>query len=383
MKILYDYQMFDTQKIGGISRYHADLYKGCLDKGHKAIIGAIRSSNLYLQQLGLQLQATYSEMDNFLYPKNFWGKEYLYRIARKLHWPMKSSWMENKQYCHQLLQADHYDIFHPTYYSDTYDDISHKSPIVITIHDMIYETHTSYFGGNIQTIFDKERLAKKSQRIIAISESTKEQILRFYPFVREQNVDVVYHGIDLNENFEANQVSQKSDYLLYVGDRWAYKDFYTLLRALHVLRKKSRIIPLVCVGRPFNAHEEQYIAYLGLTDQIVNRGRVTDNELQDAYQKANMYISTSLAEGFGLPILEAMKSGTPMLLSNIPVYREVAQQAAIYFEVGNEFDLAKKITHVYDSSSTRESLRHDGNKRILEFSMQAMIDNTLHVYNSL
>lgn len=382
MNILFDYQIFQQQRAGGISKYHADLYLG-LQKNHiNSKIGILYSDNIHLNEAGIHIPGNFLEEDCFLRNYNFKGKRVILNLMKKIGFKIHSSQFANAQYCRELIKNDTTSILHPTYYDDFYDDISIVTPVVITIHDMIYESYPHFFK-DLNAIENKKKWAKRSQKIITISEYTKNEILKYYDFVKDEDIHVIYHGIDSNMNEKYNNPILKKDYLLFIGERGGYKDFYTLLKALEIVKKKNRYIKLYCVGKEFSKSEITYINFLNLSNNITNLGRVSDNKLAELYRESQMYISTSLSEGFGLPLLECMKYSTPMILSNIPVYNEIAGKSAVYFSPSNEYELADAINYVFDNSAVQNKLIERGNILCKQFTHSNTVINTIKVYNSL
>lgn len=384
MKVLYDYQVFDVQLAGGISRYHADLYKGCISNGVEPLLGVKYSSNIYLKQLGLNFSKSFFAEESFL---RSWNIKYKYRFLwfkalSGLGYKLKGSWEHNAEYCRKLLRLGRYSIFHPTYYGDLYDNVEIKAPIVITIHDMIHEGFPQLFN-DISVIKRKKVLAERANAIIAISEFTKKEILKYYSDIDEARIHVVHHGIELDDLNEVPVTHNKENYILYVGDRWCHKDFFTLLKTIRILKKRNIYFKLLTVGRAFNDGELLYIDFLGLNESVQNLGRISDDKLKDLYTNAQMYVSTSMAEGFGLPLLECMKYGTPMVLSDIPVYREIAGDSAVYFEINDENSLADMIAQLYDNQKVQSELMVKGRERILRFDKRDMVKKTLDVYKTL
>lgn len=379
MNILYDYQIFQMQKTGGISRYHADLYNG-LKKKANCDIGVIYSDNFYLKDSGYNITPLFEGWEHFLTQKHFKGKGTLaYWYSR---WkPLKGAREYNKEYIRDLLNNRQIDIFHPTYYNDLYDDID-LPPMVLTIHDMIYESFPEYFG-NLVTIANKYKMAQKAKKIIAISQYTKDEILKYYDFLSSDVIEVVYHGIQPDIEFRIEKVDHEFPYLLFVGNRGGYKNFFFLLKAMKEIRKRYKQFKLVCVGSPFSKSENAYIQLLHLNDIVLNRGWVDDAELASLYTNAMAYVSPSLSEGFGLPLLEAMKYESPMLLSDIPVYREIADVAAIYFNPANVDSLCDAIEILMDESHKRFDLINNGSKRVQLFSKEKMQENTYNVYKNI
>lgn len=382
MKVLYDYQIFDTQIAGGISRYHADLYQGCELNNVQPVLGLKYTNNIYLAQQGLDFNESFSSEAKFLRGLKFKHKREIFRVLRKFGYSIRSSWELNAQFCRECLKNKEYDIFHPTYYDDLYSDVEIKAPIVLTIHDMIYEGYTQFFD-DISVISRKKILAERANAIIAISEYTKSEILKYYDNIDASKIHVIHHGIDLSDIENYTVPETKGDFILYVGDRWCYKDFFTLLKAMKHLKLQKHDVRLITVGRQFNCDELLYIDFLGLNDSVLNLGRVSDDKLKELYANAQMLVSTSMSEGFGLPLLECMKYGTPMVLSDIPVYREVASDSAVYFKTSDECSLADVILYLYNNGKMQKDLIAKGCERVKLYDKDDMIRHTLDVYKKL
>lgn len=378
MRILYDYQTFDEQKTGGISRYHANLYKGCLRTNVDAKIALLYTDNIYIKNIITGLKPAFTAEDRFLYGLNIPKKHYIYKMYRSLFKPCLNSTSMNKNYCDEIIKQHHFDIFHPTYYHRVYTNEEVASPIVITVHDMIYESHPEFFK-QIDIISKKKEMIKNATSIIAISNFTKEEILRFYPEINESKIKVIYHGCTPKMDIINNR--GKKNFILYVGDRGGYKNFYRLLRAFAKI--KTYDIKLVCVGKEFSKDEELYIEFLNLQNKVLNKGRVSDIELNDLYMDAKAYISASLVEGFGLPLLEAMQYNTPMIISDIPVYREIVGDNAIYFNPLDENHMTEMIEYMLQHDFETNSIVEGANKRLRFFTEEKTINETIDLYKSL
>ncbi len=378
MNILFDDMIFEFQNKGGISRYHLELYKGLIEKGINAKIGIKYSDNIYLRNYDSSIKKQFGVLDRFFPDQNFKGKYRLYQLYSVFR-RIKNSRELNKEYIDNLLNGN-FDILHPTTYLESYSDI--KKPIVITIHDMIHESYPEYFCS-LQTIKDKYEIAQKANKIIAISEYTKQEILKYYSFIDPNKISVVYHVICLDDNEDFFENEFTFPYLLYVGSRNEYKNFSIILKAFSKIKSEIGELKLLCVGEPFTNNEIIYIEMLGLSNIVINKCNVTDKRLRSYYKYAEYYISSSIAEGFGLPLLEAMKYRTPMLLSNIPVYKEIASNAAVYFDPYNVYSLINIINDILNNSILKKELKNKGVNRVKLFSINNMITNTIDVYKSL
>jgi glycosyltransferase involved in cell wall biosynthesis len=364
LKVFYDHQKFSTQKYGGISRYFANLVDAIKHTDDfEYVLGVYYTTNHYLNQrpwfLKNVVAETLLESDH----------------SRKIY-------MINEQYCRFLLSKNKYDIFHPTYY-DPYFLGKLTKPLVTTIHDMTYERLPEYFWANDPLTFHKRLSVEHADKIIAISETTKRDILE-YTTAREEQIEVVYHGIDLETPLEFAVIpGLPENYLLYVGDRSGYKNFYLFMNAFSKIHNKFPDLQVILTGGgKLGIADVELIKRLKLEDRI-QHVNATDEELNTLYQRAMLFVYPSLHEGFGLPILEAFKAQCPILLSDTDCFREIAQDAAGFFSARSLDDLVDSITMLITSESKRQDLVAKGNVRLLEFPMKKSTDETLAVYRML
>ena len=178
MRVLYDYQIFQDQKYGGISRYFCEIISR-FPKEITPIISSIYSENHYLQSLyPLIATKNLKTEEVFFSSYNFKGKWRLYALLKK-HFPLIFNEYSkvNLDYSIQLLQKQNFDIFHPTYYNPYFLEYIGKKPFVLTVHDMIHEKFPHYFSYKDKTAEWKQLLLPKAHSIIAVSETTKQDIL--------------------------------------------------------------------------------------------------------------------------------------------------------------------------------------------------------------
>ncbi|MDR0868571.1 MAG: glycosyltransferase family 4 protein [Planctomycetota bacterium] len=283
--------------------------------------------------------------------------------------------LRDKSSVRALLKAD-FDVFHPTYYDPYFLAYLHK-PFVLTIHDMIHEKFPAYFNQNDKTGFNKKNLALKSSKIIAISASTKNDILALYPEIAAEKITVVYHGASMKPApLDVNV--EKENYLLFTGNRDGYKNFSTFAQAVAPLLLRYGL-RLICTGRPFDSPELALLSELAIADRTVCRF-AAEEELADLYAKAVAFIFPSLYEGFGIPILEAFAAGCPAILSNTSSLPEVGGDAAAYFDPYNVEEMRKAIESVITSPSLQKELVVKGRTRLSNFSWEKCAKKTAAVY---
>lgn len=361
MRVVYDHQIFCLQTTGGISRYFVNLLRHIKDhQGIEASLLLKYSNNLYLQEEDESLYLP----PKFL-QKQFKGNKFL---LGKI----------NEQMVKKVLKKGEYDILHPTYYN-TYFSKSNKKPYVLTVHDMTHERFPQQFKNKHDfTLQYKEEAIVNASHIIAISEHTKKDLLEFYS-VPESKITVIHHGI------EREYVGQKIDglplsYFLYVGERGGYKNFGIVAEAL--AKAKDKAIHLICTGKPFDNKERSLLKQLQI-DSFVHHIKANDNQLNYLYENALSLIYPSYYEGFGYPILEAMRASCPVILSRASCFPEIGNNAARYFDPQDANELAQLLKQTIDSNFNRNFWVQMGLQNFSAFSIEKSIEKTIGVYKSI
>lgn len=366
LKVFFDHQKFSTQRYGGISRYFATL------------IDYIRQDPSLDYETGVVFSQNHYLPDRHALLKNPLAQRFLSggRVSKKVY-------DLNQANCVRLLKANDFDIFHPTYYDPYFLDYL-KKPLVVTIHDMTYERLPEYFWAKDPLTRQKRLNIERADLIIAISETTKNDLLDLYAWVDPGRVRVVYHGIDLASPLVVSTLTGvPSEYLLFVGDRSGYKNFYLLLDAYQDIARRYPDLHLVLAGGGgLEVAEHEAIARAGLTARITHH-HATDAELNALYQQAALFIYPSLYEGFGLPILEAFRADCPMLLSDTACFREIAADSAAFFEPRSRENLSAQIEGLLGNAALRKQLVQNGRRRLLDFPIEACVKQTLDLYRSL
>jgi len=378
MKILYDHQAFSNCSYGGICRYFFELMRHYYRQKVPFELAAQSINNHYLES-AIETKDWCSNTPRSALPmwrrcrrafSRFFGKE-----------AERSDFLfENKRAGVAALERNAFDIFHPTYYDPYFLEHLSKKPFVLTVHDCIHELFPEFLMTD-PAYRSKERLAQSAAKVIAVSERTKEDLLRIYD-VDERKITVVYHGNSLDANVENANLRLPSRYLLFVGDRTIYKNFYLLARVIASLAKHDRELSLLCMGGPkFSQRELRFFELIGIRDQV--RWRAADDpSLVSAYRRALLFVYPSLYEGFGIPLLEAFACGCPVACSRTSCFPEIAGDAAAYFEP-KEFDSMKEtIAELLRNEDLRKRLRTAGYKRLQRFSWEQCAHQTMRVYES-
>ena len=360
IKVQFDHQTFSMHRFGGISRYFAAIQKELANNPEFALDrGILYTQNYYLKD------------EKFPLPK--WiGDLFLQKERRRSKW--------NKRYSKLRIKKNDFDVFHPTYYHPYFLRKLHGPPFVLTVHDMIHELFPEYFPHYDDTAHLKRLCIEKADHFIAVSQSTSNDLQRLFS-IPEEKITVIHHGFFESKRDEAYNPPYKN-YILFVGERGGYKNFYRFLEAVAPILKEKDII-LICAGsKPFSKAEEETMLRLGISTRITWIAP-NDGELNQLYHKALLFVYPSLYEGFGLPILEAFSNECPIAISNTSCFEEVAGNAAEYFDPYDVASMSQAINNVLSSVLRAGDLRKAGALQLQKFPLNLCVQKTLDVYRML
>ncbi len=238
---------------------------------------------------------------------------------------------------------------------------------------------------------------RRAKKIITVSQFTKEEILNVYPATPAAKISVVYNGYNtalyrpdyelkaVNEVLEKYGLSQS--YFLYVGRLEKKKNTPMLIEALALLRENYPAIKekLVLAGdASFGYDEVRYaIEEFNLNSDVFMTGWVPEEDLPYIFNGASAFIFPSKHEGFGIPVIQALACGLPTAVSNLPVLREVAGDAVLYFDQNDKRSLAQALVEIISDKDKRRLLRHKGLVRARQFSWEKCARETLKILTSL
>lgn len=235
------------------------------------------------------------------------------------------------------------------------------------------------------------RSLKTADHVITVSEAMKEEILSYFPGT---SIKAIYNGLDTTgfENVAEAELtafrkkySLPASYVLAVGHFEKRKNYLHLIDALALLRDRGRACPLLIVGNDSGERQavEARIASKNLTDNVQVLSGLTDLEIRCAYKLCEMFVFPSSYEGFGIPILEAMAAERPMVLSNLPVFREITENQGIFFPHDDIEAMADAIERGLSSDNLRADLIAYGCERVKSFSFKSLAAQLDQLYRSL
>ncbi len=361
MKVFFDGNIFSKQKIGGISRLNFELLKSL---SLKKDVDKIFYHGFYI--------------DNYQFKKEWFKKKYgikkrffsQYRFVNLLD----NLWMNLVyRFCSTPDM-----IFHALYYRIPKN---HQGLVIVHVYDMIQEL----FGGNKKTIQFKKRAFDNADLIIAISESTKLDLCRLYK-IDSQKVVIAYPGVSeiFFEDYSSVQKNISRPYMLYVGARnYEYKNF-NLLLDVFINKKYFLKFDLVLFGgeKELNLSHKEVVKKFNNGDWLKQKFG-SDEVLAGLYSSATVFIYPSLYEGFGIPPLEAMAMGCPVIASNTSSVPEAVGDAGLLFDPKDPIDLAEKIDQVITDKNLVAKLEVKGKDRSAKFTWDQMADKIYEAYAGL
>ena len=381
MKVLYDHQAFDMQRYGGVSNCFVQLISNFPQKVAYDI-SLLECDNYHLRDSGLiNIPPKSFPPEKFLLNRHFLGQGILYGWYSKV-FPSKTSDGRNRLYSIEKLKRGDFDVFHPTFFDPYFLPYLNGKPFVLTVHDMIPELFPS--SSNDSQVKVKPLLCQKAAHIVAVSERTKQDLVRLL-HVPEEKISVIYHGAPNYDDCTSLMPILDGQYILYVGQRRdSYKNFLPMLKSLVPVLQHHQAIKVVCTGPDFTKAERLFMKDAGICNKVIHR-YVNDQELQNLYAHALCFIYPSVYEGFGIPILEAYRANCPVLLNEVSCFPEIAQEAAVYFHLNGQSSDLDQVMENFLRMTDRERnlLLERQRERLSCFSWQKSAQKLTDLYKAL
>ncbi|HSX19006.1 MAG TPA: glycosyltransferase family 1 protein, partial [Candidatus Saccharimonadales bacterium] len=275
-----------------------------------------------------------------------------------------------------IFKVQNLDLLHVPHFNVP---IMYRGKFVVTIHDLIHHKfaeHTATTKNPL--IFKIKRLGYKkiiehailnSKKIITPSNFVKDDILKNFK-VEPSKIAVTYEAAEDEYLTKTRNLKLETrNYLLYVGNAYPHKNLNTLLDAMQTLDTKLIIVSPRDV---FSSRLKEEIKNRNLESKVDLKGYMEPQELSKLFHTSTAYIFPTLSEGFGIPALNAMAAGLPVIASNIPVLKEIYGSAAVYFDPNRSEDIAEKISKVMTNTKTRINLVKEGLEQAKKYSWQKM-----------
>ena len=294
------------------------------------------------------------------------------------------------------------DLFYPLYASSQKADVNHildhsygslaylldPRKTVVTCHDLNpleYPPQSTWLGR--ERFLYNIRGMLRAKYIIADSESTKKTILKYFDYQGE--IKVIYLGVDhefacIEDEEKKKELKNKyklhlfKKYLLHVGVSYPYKNVEILLRNLKFIPNCG----LIKVGS-FSKLQERLISKLNLSSRIMQFKNIDKSTLIELYNIADVLVFPSFCEGFGLPVLEAMACGCPVICSQIPILSEIGANIPFFINPHSDFELQKAVLHVLNNGEARGKMIRLGLEQVKKFKWEYTAGEVAKVYQRI
>lgn len=308
-----------------------------------------------------------------------------WRVAvADIHWHT----VEEQLQFPNIIKKESVDLMHFPYFSVP---AFYTGPFIVTIHDLIIHHFSTGEASTLSPLmyrakvlgykFVIKRAAEKAEKIIAVSKSTRREVIDHLQ-IPEEKIAVIYEGVDQAVKKENAKKIISEPYFLHVGNVYPHKNMDRFLSAFKKIPEHSNV-KLVLVGKEdfFMRRLKEYARKREIESSVLFAGEMSDADLSSMYHHAVAVVIPSLMEGFGLPALEAMANDCVVLASDIPSLREVCGDAAIYFNPNDTGRIAASMQNILgDQMESIEERRKKGKVQAKKFSWEKMAKETKALY---
>lgn len=375
MKILYDGEIYSIFQRGGVIRYFHNLISRLPSQCHPIVLG----------NDGMPESPGHPNLKQHVY-SNRWVPPALKFVRKSL----------DRRYCRTKFRSLVPDLIHPTYFQHVargrYDQ--RKAPMILTVYDMIHERFADQIDKSGKHSRLKRAAVKRADHILCISETTRQDLIDYFEVepnrtsVTMLGVEPQFYRLPTDDSPPTNNASESKriiaePYFVFVGRRDLYKNWDRLLEAFQVVHSRQSDLRLAVVGSEFSEAEHQQINQMGLSTSIRHLGTVDDPTLVQIYQSALGFIFPTLWEGFGLPLLEGIASGTCVLASDIPVFREIAAGGFQPFDPYDAESMADAMLQVANDPELRQQRIDQGRQLLQRYDWTRTATETFEIYQQV
>jgi glycosyltransferase involved in cell wall biosynthesis len=370
-QVVVDGAIFQSQARGGISRLFSEILPRMCEMDDSLHISLLTQGRL-MQSLPEHRHIEHRSVpafERYLRPNCVW-QSVLPRIKRFMY-NLWTGTGEGK-------------IWHSTYYTMPEKWVGYS---VATVHDMVFELFPQFYSGpNFDLFRQRKRLSvQRADAVICVSDTTRQDVLRLYELDADK-VHVVHNACsDIFRRLDGTEVPASSQieqpFLLYIGNRARYKNFDVLAKAYSLWHRRKEVALVLVGGKSFSESEQQLMEKLAIAKQVKLLSNIDDETLCCLYNRALAFVYPSIYEGFGMPLLEAMACGCPIIASCIPSTVEVAGNSPIYFDPSEEDNLLNALDTALSEGRNSERIQA-GLERVKFYSWDKTAAQTLEVYRS-
>lgn len=300
---------------------------------------------------------------------------------------------EQLRYPNTLIRETGVNIMHFPHYNVP---ISYKGDYVVTVHDLTHLVFPQFLGNRIKYFYAKFIMAnalKRAKHVFTVSEYSKKDIIRFFN-VPSKKISITNNAVD--EDFRVKNlheiaylydkfsISKGKKLMLYVGNLKPHKNLESLLKSFQMINRTRNDVELILVGKAFKGvNLLKWEENLGIAEKVIHTGLVSKQELVDLYNLADLFIFPSLYEGFGIPPLEAMACGTPVIAADNSSIPEVCGNAAMLVDAKNIKMLSDTIVETIDNDYLKKELINKGFEQSKSFCWDTAVRTVKSELNKL
>ncbi len=291
------------------------------------------------------------------------------------------------------LKIDNIDIFHGLSGEIPYGLKQNKIKSVVTIHDLIFMIYPDFYNFFDRKLhyFKFKKACNQSDHIIAITEQTKNDIIKFFD-VNPNKISIIYQGCNNAFKIKYSEIQKEQialkfnlpeKFVLNVGTIEERKNIFEVVKAIKEIKETD--IPLVIIGKKtkYSQNIEKYIIENNMQNQVFFLNGISIIELAIIYQLATIFIYPSLYEGFGIPIIEALFSKTPVITSNRSCLPEAGGPDSIYINPENSEDIKTALLSLWNDKSKREAIIDKGHNFVQKFNDEVIAKNIMDLYKKI